>query len=430
MRLLAACVVAATAILAAGVDVAHACSCAPPEPRSLLAQIDAAFVGRLESRRDLGNGRARFTFRVERSVKGRLGSTIDVESASNGAACGLETPVGARIGLFLERDGARWTSSLCWQVSAEDLLAATQPLPPPTGTGPVTLLLGSRFGAARTLALDGRGRTLAYGLGAGSVLQISVCPGKRRIAEAVQLDSGLAVAIRELPGLRLVRQRPLPSPAGASPTALRCEVADGSRLLVFHSSADRPSGARLERWTRARQTVLWRGTALSAALTEQAAYIASGSRGTTLLELRLGSRAPHTIGRIPPMATTLVADSGATQLAGISWAQGSRLSLLRVRLEPFEVVAKRLHEPGEVAWVDGRRLVFFGSGGRQARLYTRTLAVVSSFGWTAYRSVIVGSTAYGVAFDGLHRATLPSGPERVIQRLPSRLVNVIVPVPR
>ena len=68
---------------------------------------DGAFVGRLVSRQEIAVGRSRFTFAVERSVKGALGSTVDVESASDGAACGIETPIGSRIGLFLERRDVR-----------------------------------------------------------------------------------------------------------------------------------------------------------------------------------------------------------------------------------------------------------------------------------------------------------------------------------
>ena len=429
MRFVAIGLVVFVAGLAAGVDTAHACSCAPPEPRSMLAQADGAFVGRLESRRELDNGRALFTFRVERSVKGRLGATVDVETASSGAGCGIEATVGARIGLFLDRERGRWTSLLCWQVDPEDLLAATQPLPAPNGRGPVALLLGSRFGPARTLALDGSGRTLAYGRGPGTVLQISLCPGGKRMAEVVQLDSGVAVAVRALPDLGLVRQRLVVSPSGAAPTALRCEALDGSRLLLFHSSADRPTGARLERVTEVRTTLLWHGTAIGATLTERTAFVPAGARGTRLVAVDLGSRRVRAIGRIPPPFGPLVADPAATQLAGVVSSAGSRRLLVNVRVDPFTVTTRRLADVGEVAWVGTRRVAFF-SGDQRARLYTPTLGVASSFAWAAYRAAISGSTVYGVGFDGLHRADLPSGPERVVRRLPSRLVNVIVAVPR
>ena len=427
MRLFLAGVLAAVAVVAATATPAHACSCAVPDARSLLAQTDGAFVGRLIERRDLGDGRAVFTFRVERRVKGAMGTTVDVESASNGAACGLETTIGARIGLFLERRAGRWTSSLCWQVSPDDLLAAAQPLPPPNGRGPAALLVGGRFGPARLLALDDRGRTLAYGRGAGSVLQLSACPGARRMAEVVQQDSGLRVVVRELPGLRLVRQRPVTPPFGTTVVALRCETADGERLLLFHASTSRPAGARLERLSGARSTTMWRGAAIGAALTDEHAYVASGQQGTRLLALDLRTRVVRVLGRIPPSPTGLVPGPEG-QLAGQTYSDVRRPLLFRVRLDPFAVVTTRLVGPGDLAFVDRRRLVFLPSGGGRARVYTPALDVASSFAWTAYRSTAVGGTAWGVGFNGrLHRAGLPSGPERVTRRLPGPTVSLIVP---
>ena len=209
VRVLSLCVaVLIVATLAAAVEPARACSCVPPDPWSYLERADGAFVGRLVSRRESGEGRAVLVFSVERAVKGKFGATIEVETASSGAACGIETSVGRRIGLFLEREGDGWFGHLCWQVEPEDLLAAAA-LPAPNGRGPVALFMGGRFGPARTLALDANGRTLAYGMGAGEVLDFSVCPGASRVAELVELDTGDIVAIRELPTLRLVRRQQL-----------------------------------------------------------------------------------------------------------------------------------------------------------------------------------------------------------------------------
>ena len=212
-----------------------------------------------------------------------MGSTVDVESASNGAACGLETTIGARIGLFLERRAGRWTSSLCWQVSPDDLLAAAQPLPPPNGRGPTTLLVAGRFGPARLLALDARGRTLAYGRGAGTTLLISVCPGARRMAELVQRETGVAVVIRELPGLRLIRSNGSSSRRWAerTATALRCESRDGTPApcAPLERLESRGGSTRTSDGT-ARKVTLWRGVATWGTLTERTAYLASGDRGT------------------------------------------------------------------------------------------------------------------------------------------------------
>jgi hypothetical protein len=428
MRLFLVCMVAATAVVAATATPAHACSCAVPDPRTLLTETDGAFVGRLVSRRDLGDGRAVFTFRVEQSVKGALGRTVDVESASNGAACGLETPVGARIGLFLDRRGGRWTSSLCWQVSPDDLLAAAQPLPPPDGRGPVTVLVGGRFGTVRTLALDMRGRALAYGRGAGVVLHLSACPGARRMAEVIYLDNRVVMAVRELPGLRLVRQRPVAAPPGTAVTALRCEGPDAGRLLLFHASPDRPATARLERVAGSQRTVLWRGSAVGATLTARTAFVTAGAHGTRLLAVDLATRHVRVLGRIPQPASALVAGPGGRELAGLAATRGSAMSLVRIRVTPFAVVRKPIVESGELSFLDARRLLLLASGGRRARIYTPSLDVASSFRWTAYRSTVAGTTAYGVGFRGrLHRAPLPSGPERVTRRLPGPNVSVIAP---
>ena len=430
MRLFPAVVVAAVAVVATTATPAHACSCAMPDPRSLLAQTEGAFVGRLVARRDLGDRRATFTFRVERRIKGTIGSTVDVESASNGAACGLETTVGDRIGLFLEREAGRWKSSLCWQVSPEDLLAAAQPLPPPNGGGPTTLLVAGRFGPARLLALDARGRTLAYGRGAGSVLHISVCPGRRRAVEVVYLTGGVRVAVRALPSLRIVRQQTVAAPPGTSVTQLRCEAADGSRLLLFHATSDRPESALLERLTRTRSAVLWRGSAIGATLTERTAFVLGGARGTRLLAVDTQTRAARTVGPIPSPSNGLVAAPDGSELAGLTYPAGAeRPVLFRVRIDPFAVATRETPESGDLAFADRRRLVLLADGGRRGLVFGPTLSVVSTFGWSAYRSTVAASTAYGVDAGGhLQAAPLPSGPERVLRLLPGPSVSAIVPV--
>ena len=187
--LLACVVVVVAASLAAGVEPARACSCALPDPRETLARGDGAFVGTLVSRRQVDQ-HAVLLFSVERALKGSIGGTVEVSTASNGAACGLEAPVGTRVGLVLERRGGAWHGYLCWQFAPEELLAAALPLPPPNGRGPVALIVGGEFGDVRLMALDARGRTLAYGRGGGRAGLVSVCPGKLRLAELAYTGSG------------------------------------------------------------------------------------------------------------------------------------------------------------------------------------------------------------------------------------------------
>ena len=148
------------ATLAGRVESGRACSCALPDPRAALAQADGAFVGTLVSRRDGGQTTV-LTFSVEKALKGRIGKTVDVSTASNSAACGIEVQTGTRVGLVLERRAGSWHGFLCWEFAPEELLEAGLPLPAPDGRGPVALLVGGGFGESRLAAQDSPGRTLA-----------------------------------------------------------------------------------------------------------------------------------------------------------------------------------------------------------------------------------------------------------------------------
>lgn len=125
--------VVATGLVVAGGTPAYACSCRADVPmEASLAENDAAFVGVYTGRDDpegggplISSGRRVVNhFKVERSVKGDIGAEVDVGAAAGGATCGLELAAGDRTGLLLRRDDAGgWTSSLCSQVSADELLA-------------------------------------------------------------------------------------------------------------------------------------------------------------------------------------------------------------------------------------------------------------------------------------------------------------------
>lgn len=117
---------------------AHGCSCAGPGDLSdAIDNSEAAFVGTLVGKRDVGGGEAIYTFEVEEWVKGDLGAVIEVRSASQGSACGFETH-GERVGAFLRMERGHLTGGLCSQVAADSLLAAAHgPNLSTTGTGTV-----------------------------------------------------------------------------------------------------------------------------------------------------------------------------------------------------------------------------------------------------------------------------------------------------
>lgn len=418
VRALALCVVVlVVASLAAAVEPARACSCIPPDPWSYLEKADGAFVGRLVSRTESGNGLAVLSFSVERAIKGKIGDTVAVETVSSGAACGIETSVGRRIGLFLMREGDGWFGHLCWQVEPEDLLAAVS-LPAPNGKGPVALFVGGSFGPARTLALDAKGRTLAYGIGTGDAWYFSVCPGGRKVAELVEVDfDKFIIVIRELPTLRLVRQQPLKLEF-AGP--LRCTSTEGDRLVVFVGSGPGlEQRARLVKLTPKGPTTIWHGWAFDASLTERVAYVTELNDG--LLAVDNASGVVRKLARLPREVHYLTPNAQRTRFASVAYTEGvgnPRLVVIDIRTRPASVRTVPLsNASGGVSWASAGRLALLQVP--TARVLGRDFRVISRFRWRAEHGALVGATAFGVHRVGrLVSAKLPSGPARLVRRLP------------
>ena len=130
---------------------ALACTCAPVDLVRDLPTADGAFVGTLLEREDR-EATSTLLFRVEQVYKGDISNRVEVETARGGAACGIEAPVGERIGLLLERAGGVWSSSLCSQVDPAAFLELTDVqdgLPPVNRggivVGALVLLAGAYF---------------------------------------------------------------------------------------------------------------------------------------------------------------------------------------------------------------------------------------------------------------------------------------------
>ena len=116
------------------VGSASACSCVVLDVESALVDYDAAFVGRLVERPpDQGEflDNAPYLFEVDRWVKGDFGETMVVLSATNGAACGFEIPLGQAAGVFVTFDDGTAFGGLCSTTDAESMLAAAldEPIP-------------------------------------------------------------------------------------------------------------------------------------------------------------------------------------------------------------------------------------------------------------------------------------------------------------
>ena len=288
---------------------AHACTCATGgDPRERLAGADGAFIGTLVSRRETGpvgsiisTGRdVIYTFEVAEAFKGDIDRQVEVHSAAYGASCGFEVPPGEPIGVLLEGGNGTWRSGLCGQIEPDKLRTAAAPLPAPDGQPPAALVVGGGFGEARLLALDRHARTLAYGYGAGDTTQLSVCPDGNRILELVRdHPKPSRLALRKLPDLRLVWERPLPrQPASVYADSLRCLSGNGS-AYVFASNGGDPRWsppATLLRVSPTTTTVLYRGTARSIAFGPDVAYLNAGRWGEQIgrIDLRSGQLTPVT----------------------------------------------------------------------------------------------------------------------------------------
>jgi hypothetical protein len=433
---LACVLVLSVAALAAGVESGHACSCALPDARAALAQADGAFVGRLVARRQEGQS-AILTYAVERTLKGPIGPTIEVRTASNGAACGIEAPIGTRAGLVLDRRGGAWNGHLCWQFDADELLTAALPLPPPNGRGQVALIAGGEFGDVRLLALDANGRTLAYGRGGGRTGLVSVCPGRQRIAELAYTGQGTVVVIRRTRTLRILRRQALVLPGRRYAQRLSCGDRTGTSVVVFARgpSGDSPAKSALYDVRAGRLHAIWNGAAFDAALTPSNAFLSAGLRGRNLLRVDLTTGSARVLATLPGPLTALQVNAAATLLAGVETRVDRSAQVVRFDLREARAKITTARLPAEeglaqVFWLPGGRLLFAPTYGRTARVLDESLRTRSRFGWSALSAAVAANELFGTDLSlALYRADLPSGPQRVARSLPGR-THVLVSATR
>ena len=110
---------------------AFACSCMALEPQQMLEFGPIAFVGTVSG---IGAGvdNKVMTFEVDTVLTGELPGFVDIVTAANGAACGIEAPVGSRVAVFASEEGGRLTSSLCATTDPDTAINALGPGSPPT----------------------------------------------------------------------------------------------------------------------------------------------------------------------------------------------------------------------------------------------------------------------------------------------------------
>ena len=431
MKALAALVLVLVIVtLAAGVEPGRACSCALPDARAALAQGDGAFVGKLVSGREAGQ-QAVLTFSVERALKGSIGSTVEVVTASNSAACGIEMRTGARTGLVLERRGGAWQGYLCSQFDPDELLAAALPLPVPNGRGPVALILGAELGDVRLLALDGRGRTLAYGRGGGRAGLVSLCPGRQRLAELAYTRGGTTLVVRETQTLRVLRRQRLRFRGERYAQRLGCEQRSGASVVIFaRGPGGSGAGSALLRVTHDRLSEIWTGAAHDVAIGATTAYLSGGLTGRSLLRVDLVGRRVRRLATLPGPTIALSLDKTETFVAGVHARLDRSAQVVRVDLRgSTRMTTVRLpadEGQAQVMWLAGGRLLFVPAYGSTTRVLDASLRTRSRFRWKATTAALLGSRLYGIDISvALFRASLPSGPQRLARRLPGRPTLIV-----
>lgn len=112
---------------------AYACSCMAADPAQMLEFGPIAFVGTV-SGAGAAAGTTSLTFEVDTVLAGEVPAQVQVFTAGDSAACGIEAAVGTRIAVFANDEGGMLTSDLCSTTDAESALDALGPGTSPSGT--------------------------------------------------------------------------------------------------------------------------------------------------------------------------------------------------------------------------------------------------------------------------------------------------------
>ena len=404
------------------VDPAGACSCAGLDPRDRLAAGTPAVTGEVLSRRRLdeqpGDTTFEYTVRVERAFNASPGSEIVITSGSNSGACGFTWRVGQRVGAFLEEGEGRWTTNLCSLVEPAELERALDPYPRALGRGRVALLAGGSFTKSRLMALDRRGRVLGYGLGAGDVSEISVCPGSRRSAELVRsLASTDLVAVRDLRTLRIVHSRRAPKDT----VELRCADRAGTSLFaagVRYTRASPGGRVRVVRLTRRRASVIATVPGRTVALARGAAYAADSAQ---ILEIDLSDGGARRLARFPD-ADSLAPSPDGTRLAVSAARHGVRM----LELPTGRAIGHA--RAGQPVWSSADRVLVRGVG--RPRLYDSELRPQRRLpGFRAGSQAPVGDLVFGVDGRRLVSLDLRRARRALVRLLPDQDTFALEAVP-
>jgi hypothetical protein len=413
------------------------------DPRDQFAKAEAAIVGNYVGRRPTEDEfRAIYTFEVQEEWKAEFGETLDVYSAHNGAACGLEAQPGQSVGLFLTMDGDQWSSFLCSQTSPEVMRDAASPLPEPDGSGPPRLIVGGSFGAARVMSLDADGKTLGYGYGGDhDTSHLAACPGGSHIVEIYeQYDEEerrrRTLAVRRVADLEVVRERELNVDQGDYITALDCRNEDASNTLMFVTPTyGKPDGAIYRETPDGFERLFDGLEARSAEFGDKHVYLSGAKRRVSAMRLNgSSSRVLYSVNENQPLSQPVLSDDGrhlAVVVFG-TYEPEREAKLVVIDLTDGSVRQRKgagdLGYGGLLVWEGGRRLVFLA--GQGSPVYNLRLKKVGSLGPAfATDAVVADDRLWGINFGELMRAGLPDSRVKHDHYLPSPVTHALIALP-
>lgn len=377
----------------------------PVDPRALVTEADAAFIGTLVAVRPkeppvgnvINSGAPHiFTFAVEEEIKGELGERVELTSSGSSASCGLDARIGRRAALLLSRIEGAWGPWGVEEVDAETLRRGVLPLPQPDGVGRPAFLVGGHFGLARSAVLDSRGRTLTYGGGRGAVTAHSICPGGKVVVQLVRSRSTVRLAVSELPGLGLLKEVELRADGYGQNVV--CQSRSGSDALAsvtIYGQQGQPE-TQLLRITPVGTRILERAPQLALAVHGDEAFISLSDGRLLVRNLVTGTR--RTPLRTGQLLTGMSVSPDRRFLTGFA---GERLVVadLARRKTKAQPWASFL---GQTTWVGRRRFVAWspGSPGRLEFLDHALRRLRPAWSWTAHTTAVTSAGVFGVDWSG------------------------------
>jgi hypothetical protein len=407
-------VVSAVVALLVAAPAASACSLAYEPPRERVDRADAAVYAEVVEatevdRNDRGWATYRYRLRVLETYKGAVAQEIEIEGNEEESVCELgRLEVGSRHGLLLDGPGEPWRLSLSDRISRDELIQATARYPPPSGSGSAALLVAGPFGSADVVALDGGGRVLAYGFGAGAPQ--SVCPGSARF-----VARRAVVRLRDLSPV--VRRR---SPGR---TSARCLDPLGRRVAGFTSWAAGKGRSRLVLAVGGRRRTLAAGRASEAVLGRRSAFLLTRGR---VVRVRYATGRRRFVARLPRPSRRLAVSPGGRRLAVVA---GSRLVV--ADRQTGRGLTRTIGPAGDLVWLAGDRLFVGGGAAGDARVFDASLNLVGSTpGWSSRDAVLGAGALWSIDAEGRVLLAQPSGTgPRPVSALPPSTRGPLLGVP-